>query len=174
MIPTVIVNALTIVHKKSDGVATSGAPDVCKTPSAGGPIPIPYVNVAFSKDLQNGSTTVSADGVPAALKDSFLLPSVGDEPGVLGGVASGVNKGKAKFINYSMDVMIEGRNVARLTDPMTMNGNGPNTMNPAETQGNLGALGGNKRILCKIFCWCDAGKGGGDFVQKLPPGVEIA
>lgn len=174
MIPTVIVNKLTIVHKKSDGTATSGAPDVCKTPSAGGPVPIPYVNVAFSKDLQNGSTTVTADGVPAALKDSFLLPSVGDEPGVIGGVISGVNKGKAKFLNYSMDVAIEGRNVARLTDPMTMNGNGPNTMNPAEIQGNLAALGENKRLLCKIFCWCDAGKNGGDFVQKLPPGTQLA
>ena len=173
MIPTVIVNALTIVHRKSDGTATSGGPDVCRTPSAAGPVPVPYVNVAYSRDLRNGSTTVTADGVPAALKDSFLLPSQGDEPGVAGGVISGVNKGKAKFVNYSMDVKIEARNVARLTDPMTMNGNGPNTTNPAETQGNLGALGENKRILCKIFCWCDAGKSGGDFVKKLPPGSAL-
>ncbi len=170
MIPTVIVNGLTIVHPKSDGIATSGAPDVCKTPSAAGPVPIPYVNVAFSKDLRNGSTSVTTDGVPAALKDSFFLPSSGDEPGVAGGVISGVNMGKAKFINYSMDVMIESRNVARLTDPMTMNGNGPNTTNPAEAQGNLGGLGESKRILCKIFCWCDAGKSGGGFVQKVPSG----
>jgi hypothetical protein len=174
VIPTVIVNKLTIVHRKSDGTAMSGGPDVCKTPSAAGPVPVPYVNVAFSRDLQNGSTPVSADGVPAALKDSFFLPSYGDEPGVAGGVISGVNKGKAKFINYSMDVKIEARNVARLTDPMTMNGNAPNASNPAETQGNLAGLGENKRILCKIFCWCDkAGNKGGDFVKKLPPGSAL-
>jgi len=47
-------------------------------------------------------------------------------------------------------------------------------MNPAEIQGNLAALGENKRLLCKIFCWCDAGKNGGDFVQKLPPGTQLA
>jgi hypothetical protein len=33
-----------------------------------------------------------------------------------------VNVGRAKFANYSMDVMFEGRNVARLSDPMLMNG----------------------------------------------------
>ena len=89
-------------------------------------------------------------------------------------MASGVNKGKAKFINYSMDVMIEGRNVARLTDPMTMRRQRPNTMNPAETRGNLGALGGTSDPLQDLLRWRDAGTGGGDFVQKLPPGVEIA
>jgi hypothetical protein len=165
MIPTVVVNKLTIVHQASDGKAISGPPDVCKTPGAG---PVPYVNVAFSRDLQNGTVTVRTDGVPAALKDSFFLPSYGDEPGVGGGIISGVNKGKAKFLNYSMDVMMERRNVARLTDPMTMNGNDPNTTNPAETQ--LNRLGDNKRILCKIFCWCDAGKDPNDFVHKVPTG----
>jgi len=79
MIPTVSINSLTIVHRRSDGTAISGGPDVCKTPSAAGPVPVPYVNVAFSRDLQNGSVTVTADGVPGALKDSFLLPSQGDD-----------------------------------------------------------------------------------------------
>src|SRR5262245_51656782 len=119
MIPTVIVNALTIVHRQSDGKAICSAPDWCKTPSAGGPVPVPYVNVAYSLQLVNGSVTVFTDGCSVALKDSMFVPSFGDEPGVIGGVISGVNKGQAKFSNYSMDVMIEGRNVARLSDPMT-------------------------------------------------------
>ena len=158
MIPTVIVNALTIVHRDSDGIATSSSPDFCKTPGAG---VVPYVNVAFSKDLVKGSRTVRTDGVPAALKDSEFKPSYGDEPGVGGGVISGVNKGWAKFTSYSHDVFIEGRNVARLSDPMMMNGNNPNTSAVAEVQGNRTPGG----MLCRIFCWCDAGNSGGDFVQ---------
>lgn len=168
MVPTITVNGLTIVHQRSDGVATSGPPDVCKSPGT----PVPYVNVAFSRDLQHGSVTVDVDGVPAALKDSYFLPSYGDEPGVGGGVVSSVNRGKAKFLSYSMDVLIEGRNAARLSDPMTMNGNAPNTHNPAEVQGNVARLGDNKRLLCKIFCWCDAGKSGKDFVAPYAPGEE--
>lgn len=166
---TVIVNKLTLVHKGSNGTATCSAPDACKTPPQGAPVP--YVNVAFSKDLQNGTVTVSADGGnPCATKDSFFLPSQGDEPGVGGGIVSGVNKGQAKFSNYSMDVKMEGRNSARLTDPMTMNGNGPNTLTVAELQKSLGAETAD--ILCRIFCWCDAGKSGGDFVQHVSGPME--
>ena len=163
MVPTVLVNGLTIVHQQSDGVVTSGAPDVCKSPGT----PVPYVNVAFSRDLHNGSVTVSVDGVPAALKGSYFLPSYGDEPGVGGGVISGVNRGKATFTNYSTDVLIEGRNAARLSDSMLMNGNDSNTLSPAELQANR-ALGDHKRILCKIFCWCDKGNKGSDFVRPVP------
>lgn len=174
MIPTVIVNKLTVVHKKSDGKAVCSMPDVCKTPTPGGPVPLPYPNLALSKDLVNGSRTVKADGQPIALKDSEFATSTGDEPGSAGGVASGVTRGRAKFVNYSMNVKVEGKNVARLTDPMTMNGNGPNTSTVAEVQGNqLPPIDELKDILCKAFCWCDAGKKGKDFVKKkkvmVPP-----
>ncbi len=159
---TVTVNALTLVHKGSSGKAVSSAPDACLTPPQ--PVPVVYVNTAFSKDLQNGSTTVFADGGNScAIKDCYFDPSTGDEPGVGGGVVSGVNLGKAKFSNYSNDVMIEGKNACRLSDPMTMNGNGPNTMTSAELQNNLGAS--QAEILCQIFCWCDAGNKGSDFVK---------
>jgi hypothetical protein len=167
MVPTVVVNKLTVVHKASDGVATSGSPDVCKTPTSSGPVPIPYTNVAFSKDLVKGSETVQADGQPIALKDSEFSTSIGDEPGTVGGVTSGVNMGKAKFSNYSQDVKIESRNVCRLSDPMTMNGNAPNTTNPAEIQGNIGAEVFD--MMCRMFCWCNAGNKGSDFAKLTPP-----
>ena len=167
---TVKVNNLTLVHKGSDGTALCSAPDACKTPPQG--LPVAYVNTAYSRDLQNGSVTVSADGGNScALKDSFFLPSKGNEPGVGGGVVSGVNMGQAKFTNYSMDVKIEGRNAARLSDPMSMNGNGPNSLTSAELQKNLG--GETAEILCQIFCWCDAGKAGSDFVQKVQGPLEV-
>src|SRR5258705_1794123 len=109
MVPTVTVNALTVVHSKSDGIAAQGPPDVCLTPSPGGPVPVPYPNVAMSKDLILGTKTVTVDGVPMAISDSEFAVSTGDEGGTAGGgVVSGVIKGKAKFVNYSFDVKAEG------------------------------------------------------------------
>jgi uncharacterized Zn-binding protein involved in type VI secretion len=176
MIATTIVNGLTVVHKASDGIAIASAPDVCKTPPT--PLPLPYPNIALSSDLANGTVTVLVDGQSVALKDSEFSTSSGDEPGTVGGIISGVNKGKAKFSSYSMDVRFEGRNVARLSDSMTMNGNQSNTATTAEIQANLQTeLGGLLDLLCKAFCWCDAGKDGGDFVKRYrppPPGSITA
>lgn len=171
MIPTLVVNKLTVVHKNSDGVSIA-APDVCLTPSP--LIPVPYVNVALSKDLTNQARTVFADGQGIALKDSYFGTSAGDEPGTGGGVISGVNKGRAIFANYSMDVFAEGKNVVRLTDPMLNNGNSPNTPPAPELQGNK-LPGDLESKLCKIFCWCDKkGNKGDDFIEKIPVDPNIA
>ena len=52
-----------LVHKGSMGIAKSTLPDVCKTPSPGGPVPIPYpVIVSMSSDLKKGTKTVKVDG----------------------------------------------------------------------------------------------------------------
>ena len=124
---TIVVNARTVVHKGSSGVATA-FPDVCKTPSPAGPIPIPYPNVATSSDTADGSSTVKMDGNPIMLKGSNFKTSSGDEAGSAGGVASSCTKGKAEFTNYSFDVKVEGKNVPRLGDLMLQNkGSAPNT-----------------------------------------------
>lgn len=172
MIPTLVVNLLTVVHKKSDGMSIA-TPDACLTPAPPGPpVPIPYVNVAASKDLASEAKTVMADGAGIAVKDSNFAMSTGDEPGTAGGVVSAVTKGKAIFVNYSMDVFAEGKNVCRLSDPMLNNGNTPNTPPAPEAQGNMG--GGTNKLptdleetLCKIFCWCNKkGNKGGDFIKR--------
>ena len=167
MSATVSVNSLSVVHKKSAGQIICGPPDVCKTPSPGGPVPIPYPNIAMSNTLAKGTKTVKADGQPFAVKGCEFSTSMGDEPGTAGGVVSSKFKGKAKFINYSFDVKADGKNVARLADPMTQNGNAPNTMGPAELQPNKLALGYLEDILCKIFCFCDedSSRKGKDFVK---------
>ncbi len=122
---TVGVNALSpglsLAHKGSTGIATAMAPDVCKTPSPGGPVPVPYPNIAQSSMLDKGSKTVTADGQMVAIKDSEYSMSNGDEAGVAGGVKSGVNMKEAKWISYSFDVKIEGQNACRLQDKMTHN-----------------------------------------------------
>lgn len=112
-----------LVHKGSNGIANSTVPDVCKTPSPGGPVPIPYpIIVSMSSDLTNGSTTVTADGGNMiAIKGCEFSRCTGDEAGTAGGVKSSTFMKEAKFILYSFDVKIEGKNACRLTDKMTMN-----------------------------------------------------
>lgn len=118
---TVVINNRTLAHKGSDGVAAATAPDVCKTPSPGGPVPIPYPNIARSTTLSDGTTTVKADGNMVANKGSKYASSNGDEAGTAGGVKSSVNMKAAKWITYSMDVKMDGKNACRLTDKMTSN-----------------------------------------------------
>jgi len=131
---TVKCNMRTVVHAASDGVATA-FPDVCNTPSPAGPVPIPYPNVAMSSDTTQGSTQVKMDGKPIMLQGSVFSKSTGDEAGSAGGVVSGVIKGKAQFVCFSFDVMVEGKPVPRMGDPMVQNiGGSPNTPPIPEVQ----------------------------------------
>lgn len=124
---TVKVNMRTVVHAKSNGV-TIAFPDVCNTPTPAGPVPIPYPNVAMSQDTSMGSVMVKCDGNPIMLQGSKFSMSTGDEAGANGGVVSGVIKGKAEFVSFSFDVMVEGKPVPRMADLMVQNeGGAPNT-----------------------------------------------
>ena len=113
-------NYLSVIHAGSNGT-TICFPDVCKTPTPIGPIPIPYPNIAKSSDAGKQAKKVKADGEKLCVKDSNFSTSVGDEPGSIGGIISGKTKGKAEFINYSFDVKAEGKNVPRAFDLMLHN-----------------------------------------------------
>lgn len=118
---TVGVNLLSVVHADSSGV-TIAFPDVCKTPAPPAPfVPIPYPNIAKSSDTAQGASTITCDGQPVCLKDSNFMVSSGDEAGSLLGVASNKIKGKAEFVNFSFDVLFEGKNVPRAFDLMLHN-----------------------------------------------------
>jgi hypothetical protein len=117
---TVSANKLTVVHKGSNGV-TIAFPDVCKTPTPAGPVPIPYPNVAKSSDSSKTAKKVTCDGNPVCVSDSNFMMSTGDEAGSAMGVASNKIKGKAEFVNYSFDVKVEGKNVPRAFDLMLHN-----------------------------------------------------
>jgi hypothetical protein len=119
---TINVNGLTLAHKGSMGTAAATLPDVCKTPSPTGPVPLPYPNVAISSDLANGTITITVDGGNmAANKGSKLARSTGDEPGTIGGVVSSTFIKEATWLLYSFDVKLEGANACRLTDKLFMN-----------------------------------------------------
>ncbi len=113
-------NSRGIAHKGSGGMSVV-LPDVCKTPSPAGPIPIPYPNIAKASDTTGGPSTVKTDGQMPMVKGAKYAMSTGDEAGSAGGVMSSSIKGPAEFMMYSFDVKFEGKNVCRLGDPMFHN-----------------------------------------------------
>ena len=124
MTVTVKVNgaANSLVHKGSNGISMATIPDVCKTPSPGGPIPIPYPNISQSVTLDKGTTTVKADGgMMIAIKGSEFSLSNGDNAGVAGGVKSSTFMKESTWILYSFDVKMDGKNACRLTDKKFQN-----------------------------------------------------
>ncbi len=120
---SVFANSRKITHKGSGQTETCAVPDVCKTPSPGGPIPIPYVNIAMDSQLAEGSTKTKIEGNPIALESSNISTSTGDEPGTAGGIMSSKFKGKMTWGSSSSDVIVEGKGVVRFMDVTQHNGN---------------------------------------------------
>ena len=79
----VYANSDEIACKAGDGKVIAAFPDVCLSPPSppAGPVPIPYPNTSFSKDMKNGSKTVKINKKEVMLKDqSFYKTSpLGDE-----------------------------------------------------------------------------------------------
>lgn len=104
------------VKKKSQYISAD-VPDVAKTPSPGGPVPIPYPNIGKSSDTAKGSKKVKIKGKEIKAEDkSFYKKSKGDEAATksLGqGVVSQKNQGKQHFSTWSTGVKVEGKNVTR-------------------------------------------------------------
>ncbi|MCY1023975.1 PAAR-like domain-containing protein [Pyxidicoccus sp. MSG2] len=118
---TTLVNGLSPVTKESGGTVV-GFPDVCKAPGPGGPVPVPFPNIAKSEDLAGGSKSVTIGGASVALSTSSIARSSGNEAGTAGGgVASGKTRGAAHPVTFSFDVRIEGKPVVRNLDLFTLN-----------------------------------------------------
>lgn len=134
----ILVNNLGLTYKGTIGISTATIPDVCKTPSPGGPVPIPYPNFASQSSLKGGTTTVKAKGKMIAVKGSQYGRSNGDEPGTVGGVKSNVNMKATDWITYSFDVKMDGKNACRHTDKKFHN-----NKNTVDCGGNLDFLHGD-------------------------------
>ncbi|MBN1961014.1 MAG: DUF4150 domain-containing protein [Deltaproteobacteria bacterium] len=121
MASTVFVNSRGVVHKGSGGMNIT-FPDVCKTPSPAGPIPIPYPNIGKSSNTADATTTVKCDGKKCMVKGANYSSTTGDEAGTAGGgIVSSSTRGKAEFMLYSFDVKFDGKNVCRMGDPLFHN-----------------------------------------------------
>jgi len=120
-VATTFANGRGIAHAGSNGTSPV-FPDVCKTPTPGGPVPIPYPNIGKSSDTASGPTTITCDGKMPMVKGAKYSTTTGDEAGTAGGgVMSSSTKGEAEFMMYSFDVKFDGKNVCRLGDPLFHN-----------------------------------------------------
>src|SRR6266498_354634 len=124
----VFANGNAVACKAGDGKVIAAFPDVCLSPPSppAGPVPVPYPDTSFSKDMQNGSKTVKINGKEVMLKDkSFYKTSpLGDETATRSfgaNVITHVITGKTYFVAWSMDVKFEGQNVDRHLDLTTSN-----------------------------------------------------
>lgn len=122
------------------GAMSMAMPDVCKTPAAPSPIPMPYPNNAQST-MANPSTAskkVMVSNAPAHSLKTIVTLSMGDNAGTLGGVASNKMMGECRHTKGSTKVMVEGQPGTRITD-MTMQNAMPansvgTTIKPAQTK----------------------------------------
>jgi hypothetical protein len=103
-------------------------PDVCKTPALPAPLPIPYPNMAMSVThvptqykLMIGPGLVETLGTIGTLSEF-------DEPGVLGGIISGVFMGPDQYLLGSFKLMVDAFFVMRLTSLTGHNGMPFNTI----------------------------------------------
>jgi hypothetical protein len=117
---TVFANSRGVAHKGSGGQSPI-FPDVCKTPTPAGPVPIPYPNIGQSSNTSSGPTAVKCDGKMPMTKDAKYMMSSGDEAGSAMGVMSSKIKGACEYMLYSFDVKFEGKNVCRLGDSLFHN-----------------------------------------------------
>lgn len=120
MAQTVFANSRGVDHKGSGGMSPV-FPDVCKTPTPGGPVPIPYPNIGQATNTSKGPKKVKVDGQMPMAKGAKYSMTSGDEAGSIGGVISGKIKGEAEYLLYSFDVKMEGKNACRLGDPLFHN-----------------------------------------------------
>lgn len=115
--------------------ALPGPLDFCKTPSPGGPVPLPYPNFAMPNQAKGGTCSgkVKICGKKTIVKGSEISMSTGDEPGTAGGgVVSSRFKGPMVYKKGSSKVNAQGKPIGHLT---AMTGhNGTNANNPAGAQ----------------------------------------
>ena len=113
-------------------------PDVCKTPTPAGPVPIPYPNIATGMTAVPNVPNVFISGMPAHNLATTIPISNGDNAGVLGGVASQMVMGPARHQFGSTNVLVGGMPATKMLSPTGQNGMAQNipgaTLAPSQVQ----------------------------------------
>ena len=102
------------------------APDVCKTPSPGGPVPIPYPNFATVAQAVKYASKVKFSSRNALPKTAKVSMTNGDQPGTLGGIKSNVVMNKSTWLKGSSKVKVQGKKVVYHTAMTGHNGSNTN------------------------------------------------
>ena len=123
-----------------------GPLDVCKTPAPPAPVPppMPYPNIGMVPTASKTSTKVSVQNMAACTTKTTLPRSTGDEPGVAGGLVSGLNMGEVDYKMGSSKVQVEGEKWVHLTSMTGHNGSNANVpagaqVAPSQTKVIVGA-----------------------------------
>jgi hypothetical protein len=104
------------------GVDT-GFPDVCKTPTPAGPVPIPYPNVATGPMGVGGAYNVLMGGAPTHNLSTTVPLTNGDNAGVAMGVGSGTVMGPSRHVTGAFTVLVGGVPATRMTSASLQNNN---------------------------------------------------
>lgn len=94
-------------------------PDFCKTPPVG--IPLPYPNIALAPMGVPPAFKVLLVGAPAHNMMTVIPMSFGDEPGLMGGLISGIIKGSSRKLTGAFTTLFMGLPATRLTSLCLMN-----------------------------------------------------
>lgn len=98
-------------------------PDVCLVPAPPGPaIPTPFTNMGMCAQATGAVDAIVVQGHSILVESSRIPMSTGDEPGVGGGVVSGMNIGEITFKSGSQKVRAKGKRVVMLTSRTAHNG----------------------------------------------------
>lgn len=114
------------------GVHTTAGPlDTCKTPSPGGPIPIPYANMVDGLAASGDEAAIvtqkkivddaARKGIATKTATGAAIASQGDEPGVQKGIVSNKHMDKMTYKMGSSKVKAEGKGVVHHLDMTSHN-----------------------------------------------------
>lgn len=108
--------------QRSEAVVVCLSPDICLSPDK----PCPYQIVAFYSDAQNQSANVNLNTFAATTLASRIACVTGNEPGIGGGVCSGVNLGYCRPVEAAAStVRVNGQFMLRHGTEFEMNCPGP-------------------------------------------------
>lgn len=132
------------VNTTMGGTCLATVPDVCKTPTPGGPVPIPYPNLSMLVQVMpvTAAKKTKILNRPVVLSNSTVSMSSGDEAGTAGGgVVSSLIKGPTNFVTFSQKVKVEGQPATYHTCSTKHNGSNSNTFGtvvvPSQTKVTL-------------------------------------
>jgi len=101
-------------------------PDICKTPAAPSPLPLPYPNFGFVNQTDKVIDVVLMENKETVVETSQIPSSKGDEAGTLKGVVSNTNMDKVVFKRYSSKVFAKGKKIVWITAITGQNGGNSN------------------------------------------------
>lgn len=108
---------LEVASEESALTFVPNAPNVCLTPAAPSPIPVPYPIVGDTGSLSSGCETVLHEGKPTMNTHAKVAALRGNEAGTGGDVVTGVNRGTAWALSGAPTVLIEGAPAVTATSP---------------------------------------------------------